>query len=55
MTAPAIVPPAKSVAKKAVDQPNWTAFSPAFFNAVKAEVTGPRRNLTLLASKRSAN
>ena len=47
MAAPAIVPPAKSVAEKAVDQPNWAAFSPAFFSAVKAEVTGSEASNTV--------
>tara|TARA_R110002049_G_scaffold2750_8_gene22284 strand:+ start:237239 stop:240868 length:3630 start_codon:yes stop_codon:yes gene_type:complete len=39
MTAPAIIPPTQSVVDRAVDQPEWEAFSPAFFDSVKAEIT----------------
>ena len=40
MTAPAIIPPTEAMAQRAVDQPDWSSFSPAFFDSVKAEITG---------------
>jgi len=39
MSAPSVIPPTESVASQAVDQPNWSPFSPAFFDSVKAEIT----------------
>ncbi len=39
MPAPAIIPPQEKVASSSVDQPNWSAFAPAFFAMAKSRVS----------------
>ncbi len=39
MPAPAIIPPEEKVASTSVDQPTWSAFSPAFFEMAKSRVS----------------